>query len=139
MIEDEGSGVLLYLAQEGRGIGLLNKLKAYNLQDEGFDTVDANLRLGLPADLRDYGIGAQILSDLGLTSIRILTNNPKKIRGLEGYGLSVSSQVPIIPTPNPHNERYLRTKVERMGHTIHHQALPLDEEMIHDEHQRDDA
>ena len=136
MIEQEGQGVLLYLAQEGRGIGLLNKLKAYNLQDEGLDTVDANLRLGLPADLRDYGIGAQILSDLGLTSIRILTNNPKKIRGLEGYGLSVSAQVPIVPTPNPHNERYLRTKVERMGHTIHHQALPLDEEMVAEEHRR---
>jgi 3,4-dihydroxy 2-butanone 4-phosphate synthase/GTP cyclohydrolase II len=134
MIEQEGQGVLLYLAQEGRGIGLLNKLKAYNLQDEGLDTVDANLRLGLPADLRDYGIGAQILVDLGLTSIRILTNNPKKIRGLEGYGLSVTEQVPIIPTPNPYNEHYLRTKVERMGHTIHHQALPLDEEMIHEEH-----
>ena len=88
MIEREGTGVLLYLAQEGRGIGLLNKLKAYNLQDRGLDTVDANLELGLPVDLRDYGIGAQILVDLGLSSIRILTNNPKKIRGLEGYGLS---------------------------------------------------
>ena len=138
MIEEAGSGVLLYLAQEGRGIGLLNKLKAYNLQDGGLDTVDANLKLGLPADLRDYGIGAQILVDLGLTSIRILTNNPKKIHGIEGYGLSVSEQVPIIPTPNPHNEHYLRTKVERMGHTLHHQALPLDEEMLHDE-QRGDA
>jgi 3,4-dihydroxy 2-butanone 4-phosphate synthase/GTP cyclohydrolase II len=142
MIEQEGRGVLLYLAQEGRGIGLLNKLRAYNLQDEGLDTVDANLKLGLPADLRDYGIGAQILSDIGLTSIRILTNNPKKIRGLEGYGLSVTEQVPIQPTPNPYNEHYLRTKVERMGHTIHHQALPLDEEMIHEEHshkERDDS
>jgi 3,4-dihydroxy 2-butanone 4-phosphate synthase/GTP cyclohydrolase II len=139
MIELEGEGVLLYLAQEGRGIGLLNKLKAYKLQEEGLDTVDANLRLGLPADLRDYGIGAQILVDLGLSSIRILTNNPKKIRGLEGYGLSVSEQVPIINTPNPHNEVYLRTKRDRMGHSLHHQGLPLDEEMLHAEHEADRA
>jgi 3,4-dihydroxy 2-butanone 4-phosphate synthase / GTP cyclohydrolase II len=132
-IEREGSGVLLYLAQEGRGIGLLNKLRAYNLQDEGYDTVDANLKLGLPVDLRDYGIGAQILNDLGLSSIRILTNNPKKIRGLEGYGLSVSEQVPIVHAPNPHNERYLAAKRDRLGHTIHHQALPLDEEMMSEE------
>ena len=137
MIEEEGRGVLLYLAQEGRGIGLLNKLRAYNLQDEGFDTVDANLELGLPVDLRDYGIGAQILSDLGLGSIRILTNNPKKIRGLEGYGLSVAEQVPIVHAPNPHNEAYLRAKRERMGHAIHHQALPLDEELLRSEQQRD--
>ena len=134
MIESEGEGVLLYLAQEGRGIGLLNKLKAYNLQDKGFDTVDANLELGLPVDLRDYGIGAQILVDLGLSSIRILTNNPKKIRGLEGYGLSVSEQVPIVHAPNPHNEAYLRAKRDRLGHTLHHQGLPLDEELLHEEH-----
>jgi 3,4-dihydroxy 2-butanone 4-phosphate synthase/GTP cyclohydrolase II len=137
MIEGEGQGVLLYLAQEGRGIGLLNKLKAYSLQDGGLDTVDANLELGLPVDLRDYGIGAQILADLGLTSIRILTNNPKKIRGLEGYGLSVSEQVPIIHAPNPENEAYLRAKQERMGHMLHHQGLPLDEEMIQSEHVHD--
>ena len=99
--------MLLYLSQEGRGIGLLNKLRAYKLQEEGLDTVDANLRLGLPADLRDYGIGAQILVDLGLTSIRILTNNPKKISGLAGYGLSVTDQLPIEHVPNPHNEAYL--------------------------------
>jgi 3,4-dihydroxy 2-butanone 4-phosphate synthase / GTP cyclohydrolase II len=136
MIEREGQGVLLYLAQEGRGIGLLNKLRAYKLQEEGFDTVDANLKLGLPADLRDYGIGAQILVDLGLSSIRILTNNPKKIRGLEGYGLSVTAQVPIEHLPNPHNEAYLRAKKERMGHTLHHQGLALDEEMIAEEHRR---
>jgi 3,4-dihydroxy 2-butanone 4-phosphate synthase / GTP cyclohydrolase II len=136
MIEREGEGVLLYLAQEGRGIGLLNKLRAYKLQEQGFDTVDANLKLGLPADLRDYGIGAQILVDLGLSSIRILTNNPKKIRGLEGYGLSVSAQVPIEHLPNPHNEAYLRAKKERMGHTLHHQGLALDEEMIAEEHRR---
>jgi 3,4-dihydroxy 2-butanone 4-phosphate synthase/GTP cyclohydrolase II len=136
-IEAEGSGVLLYLAQEGRGIGLLNKLRAYNLQDGGLDTVDANVALGLPVDLRDYGIGAQILSDLGLSSIRILTNNPKKIRGLEGYGLSVSEQVPIVHASNPHNERYLATKRDKLGHAIHHQALPLDEQMIAEEHERD--
>jgi 3,4-dihydroxy 2-butanone 4-phosphate synthase/GTP cyclohydrolase II len=133
MIEREGSGVLLYLAQEGRGIGLLNKLRAYKLQEEGFDTVDANLQLGLPADLRDYGIGAQILVDLGLSSIRILTNNPKKIRGLEGYGLSVSAQVPIEHLPNPHNESYMRAKAERMGHMLHHQGLNVDEEMLREE------
>jgi 3,4-dihydroxy 2-butanone 4-phosphate synthase/GTP cyclohydrolase II len=137
MIEREGRGVLLYLAQEGRGIGLLNKLKAYNLQDKGLDTVDANLELGLPVDLRDYGIGAQILSDLGLTSIRILTNNPKKIRGLEGYGLSVTDQIPIQHAPNPHNEAYLRAKRDRLGHSLHHQGLALDEEMVHEEHVHD--
>jgi len=137
MIEREGRGVLLYLSQEGRGIGLLNKLRAYKLQEEGLDTVDANLRLGLPVDLRDYGIGAQILVDLGLSSIRILTNNPKKISGLSGYGLSVSDQIPIQPASNPHNEGYLRTKRDKLGHTLHHQGLPLDEEMIRREHEQD--
>jgi 3,4-dihydroxy 2-butanone 4-phosphate synthase/GTP cyclohydrolase II len=137
MIENEGRGVLLYLAQEGRGIGLLNKLKAYNLQDKGLDTVDANLELGLPVDLRDYGIGAQILSDLGLSSIRILTNNPKKIRGLEGYGLSVTDQIPIQHEPNPHNEAYLRAKRDRLGHSLHHQGLALDEQMVHEEQMHD--
>ncbi len=132
MIEREGRGVLVYLAQEGRGIGLLNKLKAYKLQEQGYDTVDANLELGLPADLREYGIGAQILVDLGLSSIRILTNNPKKIHGLQGYGLTVSAQVPIIHTPNQHNEGYLRAKADRMGHTLHHQGTNLDEEMLHE-------
>src|ERR687891_308547 len=136
-IETEGRGAVVYLAQEGRGIGLLNKLKAYKLQDTGLDTVDANLELGLPVDLRDYGIGAQILSDLGLSSIRILTNNPKKIRGLEGYGLSVTEQIPIVHAANPHNERYLQAKRDRLGHTLHHQGLALDEQMVHDEHERD--
>jgi 3,4-dihydroxy 2-butanone 4-phosphate synthase / GTP cyclohydrolase II len=137
-IEREGRGVLLYLSQEGRGIGLLNKLRAYKLQEEGLDTVDANLKLGLPADLRDYGIGAQILVDLGLTSIRILTNNPKKIHGLEGYGLSVTDQVPIRTVPNPHNEAYLKAKKERLGHALHHQGLPLDEQLLFEEHRRDE-
>ena len=137
MIEREGQGVLLYLSQEGRGIGLLNKLRAYKLQEGGLDTVEANLKLGLPADLRDYGIGAQILVDLGLSSIRILTNNPKKIRGLEGYGLSVCEQVPIEHLSNPHNEDYLRAKRDRMGHTLHHQGLDVDKEMLHDEGERD--
>jgi 3,4-dihydroxy 2-butanone 4-phosphate synthase / GTP cyclohydrolase II len=138
MIEREGTGVLLYLSQEGRGIGLLNKLKAYKLQqEEGLDTVDANLRLGLPVDLRDYGIGAQILVDLGLSSLRILTNNPKKISGLIGYGLSVTDQVPIEHAPNPHNEAYLRAKALRLGHALHHQGLALDEEMIEREVETD--
>ena len=137
MIEQEGRGVLLYLSQEGRGIGLLNKLRAYKLQEEGLDTVDANLKLGLPADLRDYGIGAQILGDLGLSSIRILTNNPKKIIGLEGYGLSVTEQVPIQAVPNPHNQAYLDAKRDKMGHVLHHQGLPFDEQMIAEEHRRD--
>jgi len=127
MISAADQGVLLYLSQEGRGIGLLNKLRAYKLQqDEGLDTVEANLKLGLPADLRDYGIGAQILTDLGLTSIKILTNNPKKIIGLEGHGLSVTDQIPIVAAPNPHNEDYLRVKRERMGHTLHHQGIEFD-------------
>jgi 3,4-dihydroxy 2-butanone 4-phosphate synthase / GTP cyclohydrolase II len=133
MIEAEGEGVLLYLAQEGRGIGLLNKLRAYKLQETGLDTVQANERLGLPADLRDYGIGAQILRDLGLTSIRILTNNPKKIRGLEGHGLSVTAQIPIEQAPNPNNAAYLRTKRDKLGHTLHHQGLDLDAELLHTE------
>ncbi|HEY6398014.1 MAG TPA: GTP cyclohydrolase II, partial [Solirubrobacteraceae bacterium] len=137
MIESEGRGVLLYLSQEGRGIGLLNKLRAYKLQESGLDTVDANLELGLPADLRDYGIGAQILVDLGLSSIRILTNNPKKISGMAGYGLSVADQIPIEQAPNRHNEAYLRAKREKLGHTLHHQGLALDEEMLHEEQEQD--
>ena len=138
MIESEGRGVLLYLSQEGRGIGLLNKLRAYKLQEEGYDTVEANLQLGLPADLREYGIGAQILVDLGLSSIRLLTNNPKKISGLAGYGLSVTDQIPIQHVANPHNVAYLRAKREKLGHILHHQGLALDEEMLHDELKRDE-
>jgi 3,4-dihydroxy 2-butanone 4-phosphate synthase/GTP cyclohydrolase II len=126
-IASEGRGVLLYLSQEGRGIGLLNKLRAYELQEQGLDTVDANLALGLPVDSRDYAVGYQILADLGLTSMRVLTNNPKKILGLEGYGLEITQQVPIEAEPNPVNEGYLRTKRERMGHTIRHQGLRLDD------------
>jgi 3,4-dihydroxy 2-butanone 4-phosphate synthase / GTP cyclohydrolase II len=136
-IDQEGRGVLLYLAQEGRGIGLLNKLRAYRLQEAGRDTVDANLELGLPADLRDYGIGAQILVDLGLSSIRLLTNNPKKIVGLEGYGLTVTDQIPIEHVATEHNRDYLRAKKDRLGHMLHHQGLALDEEMIHEEHRQD--
>src|SRR3954462_14886017 len=117
-IESEGRGVLLYMAQEGRGIGLLNKLRAYELQEQGRDTVEANLELGFPADARDYGIGNQILSDLGLTTIRILTNNPKKLVGLDGFGLTVTEQVPIEVRPNAENRRYLETKREKLGHTI---------------------
>jgi 3,4-dihydroxy 2-butanone 4-phosphate synthase/GTP cyclohydrolase II len=120
-----GRGVVLYLAQEGRGIGLLNKLRAYELQEQGRDTVDANLDLGFKPDLRDYGIGAQILADLGLTSIRILTNNPRKIVGLEGYGLTVTQQVPIETTPHEHNLAYLRAKREKLGHQLHHQDLRM--------------
>jgi 3,4-dihydroxy 2-butanone 4-phosphate synthase / GTP cyclohydrolase II len=136
-IEDEGEGVLLYLAQEGRGIGLLNKLRAYKLQEEGLDTVDANIELGLPADLRDYGIGAQILVDLGLSTIRLLTNNPKKIAGLEGYGLRVTENVPIVHPATEHNLAYLQAKRDRLGHLLHHQGLALDEEMIHRERLED--
>jgi 3,4-dihydroxy 2-butanone 4-phosphate synthase / GTP cyclohydrolase II len=122
-IAHEDRGVLLYMAQEGRGIGLLNKLKAYELQEGGLDTVEANLELGFPADAREWGIGNQILADLGLSTIRILTNNPKKISGLEGYGLTVTEQVPIETPPNPENRRYLAAKRDKLGHRLHHQDL----------------
>ena len=118
MIEREGKGLVVYMSQEGRGIGLVNKLKAYHLQEQGLDTVDANLRLGFKADERDYGIGAQILRDLNVKKIRLITNNPVKRSGLEGYGLKIVETVPIVIEPNPHNARYLKTKQERMGHIL---------------------
>ncbi|MDD4722624.1 MAG: bifunctional 3,4-dihydroxy-2-butanone-4-phosphate synthase/GTP cyclohydrolase II [Acidaminococcaceae bacterium] len=118
MVEAEGCGVVLYMRQEGRGIGLANKLRAYELQDQGMDTVDANIKLGFAPDLRDYGIGAQILADLGLTSIRLITNNPAKRVGLSGYGITVTKSVPIIVQDNPYNHAYLLTKEERMGHEL---------------------
>lgn len=118
MIEKEGRGVILYMGQEGRGIGLVNKLKAYALQEHGRDTVQANEDLGFAADMRDYGIGAQILSDLGLTSIRLLTNNPKKVIGLKGYGLIVTERVPLQTKPTSYNESYLQTKRDKLGHIL---------------------
>ena len=117
-ISKEGRGVLLYMRQEGRGIGFHNKIRAYELQDKGLDTVEANVKLGFAPDLRDYGIGAQILADLGLHRLRFLTNNPKKIIGLESYGLEVTETIPIICTPNPYNIHYLETKEKKMGHTL---------------------
>lgn len=119
LIEKEGKGAIVYLIQEGRGIGLMNKIAAYKLQEEGLDTVDANIHLGFDPDLRDYGVGAQILREIGISKIRLLTNNPVKRVGLEGYGLEIVENVPIEITPNQYNERYLRTKKERMGHTLH--------------------
>jgi len=118
MMEAEGSGVLLYVRQEGRGIGLVNKLKAYVLQDQGYDTVEANIKLGFKPDLRDYGIGAQVLADLGVKKMRLITNNPKKIVGLEGYGLSVVEQIPIRTKPNKYNRGYLECKELKMGHFL---------------------
>lgn len=118
MVDREGKGVVLYMKQEGRGIGLLNKLRAYKLQEEGWDTVEANVKLGFDMDERDYGVGAQILRDLGVTKIKLITNNPKKRVGLMGYGLEIVDNVAIEISPNPHNEKYLMTKRDKLGHTI---------------------
>ncbi|HTD88547.1 MAG TPA: bifunctional 3,4-dihydroxy-2-butanone-4-phosphate synthase/GTP cyclohydrolase II [Candidatus Binatia bacterium] len=117
-VAEEGQGVIVYMRQEGRGIGLVQKIKAYKLQEKGLDTVEANLKLGFKMDLREYGLGAQILADLGLKTIRLLTNNPRKVVGLEGYGLEIVEQVPIRIKPNPHNAKYLQTKKDKLGHLI---------------------
>ena len=122
-IDREGCGVVLYMRQEGRGIGLLSKLKAYELQERGLDTVEANQALGFAPDLRDYGLGAQILADLGLRSLRLLTNNPRKVAGLQGYGLRITDRIPLEVDPNPHNERYLEAKRKKMGHLLHLQDV----------------
>jgi 3,4-dihydroxy 2-butanone 4-phosphate synthase/GTP cyclohydrolase II len=118
MVEKEGKGVVLYMNQEGRGIGLINKLKAYRLQEDGLDTVEANVQLGFDMDQRDYGVGAQILRNLGITKIRLISNNPKKRVGLMGYGLEIVEKISIEIEPNKHNEKYLKTKRDKMGHSI---------------------
>jgi 3,4-dihydroxy 2-butanone 4-phosphate synthase/GTP cyclohydrolase II len=120
LVHREGRGVIVYLDQEGRGIGLLNKIRAYALQDSGDDTVQANQRLGFAPDLRNYGIGAQILRDLGLSSIRVMTNNPRKLVGLEGYGLEIVERVPLVASPTQDNLEYLRTKRDKLGHLLAH-------------------
>ena len=118
MVAAEGHGVILYMRQEGRGIGLAKKIHAYELQEDGLDTVEANEELGFDADLRDYGIGAQILSDLGLHKIRLITNNPRKVVGLEGYGLEIVERIPLVLPVTEHNKKYMKTKKEKMGHLL---------------------
>jgi 3,4-dihydroxy 2-butanone 4-phosphate synthase/GTP cyclohydrolase II len=118
MVEEAGKGVVLYMNQEGRGIGLFNKLKAYKLQEQGMDTVEANIHLGLPMDARDYGVGAQILRYLGVTKLKLMSNNPKKRAGLLGYGLEITETVPLRVVPNSHNQKYLDTKRDKMGHEL---------------------
>jgi 3,4-dihydroxy 2-butanone 4-phosphate synthase/GTP cyclohydrolase II len=117
-IANEGRGCLVYIAQEGRGIGLINKLKAYELQDQGLDTVEANHALGFKADLRDYGLGAQVLLDLGIRKLRLMTNNPKKLAGVAGHGIEIVEHVPLMPPASEHNERYLETKRDKLGHLL---------------------
>jgi 3,4-dihydroxy 2-butanone 4-phosphate synthase/GTP cyclohydrolase II len=123
MVEDEGTGVILYMNQEGRGIGLVNKLKAYKLQEQGMDTVEANIHLGFGMDERDYGVGAQILRHLNVTRLKLMSNNPKKRAGLKGYGLEIVDIVPIQIKSNPHNEKYLQTKRDKLGHEIMNEPL----------------
>jgi 3,4-dihydroxy 2-butanone 4-phosphate synthase/GTP cyclohydrolase II len=118
MVQDAGKGVIVYMHQEGRGIGLANKIKAYELQEQGKDTVEANIELGFKDDLRDYGIGAQILVDLGVRKMRLMTNNPKKVVGLDGYGITITERVPVEIRPNANNIRYLKTKKKKMGHIL---------------------
>ncbi len=124
-IAEEGRGAVIYMEQEGRGIGLINKLRAYELQEKGADTVQANEMLGFKPDLRDYGVGAQVMVDLGLKQIRFMTNNPTKVKGLEGYGLEITEWVPLSVPPNPHNLKYLKTKAEKMGHVFTSDDLTL--------------
>jgi 3,4-dihydroxy 2-butanone 4-phosphate synthase/GTP cyclohydrolase II len=118
MVEAEGKGVVIYLSQEGRGIGLLNKIKAYRLQDEGMDTIEANLELGFGEDERDYGVGASIMHELGLGKVRLISNNPVKRAGLEGYGIRIVETIPLVIESNPHNQFYLETKANKMGHEL---------------------
>ena len=132
-VEEEGEGVIVYIrGHEGRGIGLRHKLEAYALQDGGLDTVEANVELGFSADARDYGVGAQILADLGVTTMRLLTNNPTKRAGLEGYGLTIVDRIPLESEPNPENLRYLRTKREKLGHLLATLDAPPDELLLED-------